>query len=120
MLMYIFRRLLQSIPTFLGITLLSYSLIVAAPGDPVSIMTFGPRATKAQKVAMSEQLGVKDPVYKQYIRWLIAMTGRKFRKLDGRGNPVRDDDGNVIMERVLKRHPARRFWHVVRLEKTRA
>jgi len=99
MLKFIVRRLIQSIPTFFGITILSYAIIVAAPGDPAAALAFGPRATKAQKVALAEQLGVNDPVYKQYIRWLIGNDWQEFRKLDGRGNPVLDADGNVIMER---------------------
>jgi len=99
MLKFTIRRLIQSIPTFFGITILSYAIIVAAPGDPAAALAFGPRATKAQKVALAEQLGVHDPVYKQYIRWLIGNDWQEFRKLDGRGNPVLDAEGNVIMER---------------------
>jgi peptide/nickel transport system permease protein len=96
---YIFRRLLQAIPTLLGITILSYAIIVAAPGNPVATLAFGPRVTKAQKVALAEQLGINDPVYKQYIRWLIGNDWQKFRKLDRRGNPVVGSDGKVVMER---------------------
>lgn len=96
---YILRKILQAIPTLFGITILSYAIIVAAPGDPVATLTFGPRATKAQKIQLAEQLGVNDPVYKQYIRWLIGNDWQKFRVLDRRGNPVEDADGNILYER---------------------
>jgi peptide/nickel transport system permease protein len=99
MIKFIVRRLLQSIPTFFGITLLAYAIIVAAPGSPVATLAFGPRTTKAQKAALAEQLGVNDPVYKQYIRWLIGNDWQEFRRLDGRGNPVLDENGDVIMDR---------------------
>ena len=39
---YIFRRLLQAVPTILGVTLITFFLIQAAPGDPVQILTFSP------------------------------------------------------------------------------
>ncbi len=95
---YILRKLLQAIPTIIGITILSYVIIDLAPGDPVAALTFGPRTTKAQKVQLAEQLGVNDPVYKQYFRWLVGNDFQKFKKIDGRGNPVLDDEGNVIYE----------------------
>jgi peptide/nickel transport system permease protein len=99
MIKYIVRRLIQAIPTFFGITILSYGIIVAAPGDPVSTLTFGPRATIAQKRAMAQELGVNDPVWKQYLRWLIGNDWQKFPKRDGMGNVIRDANGNVVMER---------------------
>jgi peptide/nickel transport system permease protein len=103
MVKYIVRRLVQSIPTFFGITILSYLIIVLAPGDPVSTLTFGPRTTKAQKAAVANQLGVNDPVYKQYIRWLIGNDWQEFPQLDGRGNEVRDENGNVVMVHGTKK-----------------
>jgi dipeptide transport system permease protein len=38
MLSYILRRLLVLIPTILGVTLLTFSLIRLIPGDPVEVM----------------------------------------------------------------------------------
>lgn len=93
---FILRRVLQAIPTLIGITILSYAIIVAAPGDPAALLGFGPRATKAQKAALSEEMGVHDPVYKQYIHWLLGNDWQKFRKLDNRGNPVKDANGNIV------------------------
>ncbi|MBN2305117.1 MAG: ABC transporter permease [Anaerolineae bacterium] len=100
---YIFRRLLQAIPTLFGITILSYAIVVAAPGNPVATLAFGPRTTQAQKVQLAEQLGINDPVYKQYIRWLVGNDWQSFRTLDRRGNPVRDADGNIEYENGTQR-----------------
>jgi peptide/nickel transport system permease protein len=69
---FIIRRLLQSIPTFFGITVLSYLIIVAAPGNPVEIMTFGPRTTPEDKAITARRLGLDDSIPVQYIRWLIG------------------------------------------------
>ncbi len=67
---YIIRRLLQAIPTLLGITILSYALMAAAPGGPVAALSFGPKTTPAQRQALAAQLGVNDPWPVQYVKWL--------------------------------------------------
>ena len=39
---YFLRRLLQGIPTFFGVTLISFLLMLAAPGDPIDLITVRP------------------------------------------------------------------------------
>jgi len=72
MIRFIFRRLVQAIPTFFGITILSYTIMLLAPGDPVSIMTFAPGTSQEERDALARQLGVNDPPLMQYLRWLIG------------------------------------------------
>ena len=69
---YIIRRLLQAIPTFFGITIISYFIMVIAPGDPVSLLTFDPSMSLEDKERLAIKLGVNDPVPLQYLRWLIG------------------------------------------------
>ncbi len=69
---FVIRRLLQAIPTFFGITILSYAIMVFAPGDPVSIMSFDPTVKAEQREALEKRLGVHDPLPMQYLRWLIG------------------------------------------------
>ena len=69
---FIIRRLIQAIPTFFGITFLSYLIIVAAPGDPVSIMTFDPRMRPETREILAAKYGLDDPWPVQYIKWLIG------------------------------------------------
>lgn len=69
---YIIRRLLQAIPTFFGITLITYIIMVIAPGDPVSLLSFNPSFSLEDKERMAIQLGVSDPIPIQYLRWLIG------------------------------------------------
>jgi peptide/nickel transport system permease protein len=64
--------LLQAIPTFFGITFLSFMIMVLAPGDPVAIMTFDPTISQEQRADMERRLGVNDPWPMQYLRWLIG------------------------------------------------
>lgn len=72
MIKYIIRRLVQAIPTFFGITILSYLIMVAAPGDPVAMMTFDPTIRVEERQRLAERLGVNDPWPVQYLRWLIG------------------------------------------------
>jgi peptide/nickel transport system permease protein len=90
MVKYTLRRLIQAIPTFFGITLLSYMLMVAAPGGPETILVGDPRLSAEQRAAIAERLGVNDPWPVQYLRWLIGNDWQLY-DLDGDGEV--DDPG---------------------------
>src|SRR5215207_7840551 len=87
MIKYTIRRLIQAIPTFFGITVLSYLLMTAAPGGPVAALTFGPNTTVAQRARVAARLGVNDPVPIQYLRWLM---GDDWMRWDSDGDGVAD------------------------------
>lgn len=87
---FIIRRLLQAIPTFFGITVLSYLIMTAAPGDPVSILTFDPSIRQEERERMAERLGVNDPWPLQYLRWLI---GDDWMRFDTDGDGETDEPG---------------------------
>jgi dipeptide transport system permease protein len=70
MLSYILRRLLVLIPTILGVTLLTFSLIRLIPGDPVEVM-MGERSLDPElHAAALTRLGLDQPLYVQYGRYL--------------------------------------------------
>ncbi|MCZ7545769.1 MAG: ABC transporter permease [Anaerolineae bacterium] len=69
---YITRRLLQAIPTLFGITVISFFLMLAAPGDPVTMITFKPNADPASVEKLRRQLGLDQPALVQYVYWLIG------------------------------------------------
>jgi peptide/nickel transport system permease protein len=95
---FIIRRLIQAIPTLLGITILSYALMAAAPGGPVAALSFGPRTTPAQRAQLAKQLGVDEPWHIQYIKWL----GRVLQ-----GDLGRSFVGNrKVLDLVMERAPA--------------
>jgi peptide/nickel transport system permease protein len=83
---YVVRRLVQAVPTLFGITLLSFLIITAAPGDPVSLLTFGPQTTPEQRERLARIMGANDPWIVQYIHWLIGDDWRQ-RDADGDGEP---------------------------------
>ena len=70
---YIGRRVLQAIPTFFGITIFAFVLMITAPGDPIALLTFSPTSNNAENAEMvRRQLGLDKPIYIQYIYWLIG------------------------------------------------
>lgn len=69
---YLIRRLLQAIPTFLGITLITFVVIKLAPGDPVMQMTFDPTIKAETREKMRRDMGLDKPIIVQYIIWLTG------------------------------------------------
>lgn len=80
MLRYIVRRLLQAIPTLIGVSIITFLLVNAAPGDPITLRTYGdPRMTAETKEILRRQLGLDQPLPLQYVAWF---TGLSFRAGD--------------------------------------
>ena len=69
---YVIRRLVQAIPIFIGVTILSYVLISLAPGGAVEILAFNNRLKPREREELKYKLGVKDPLLVQYLRWLLG------------------------------------------------
>jgi dipeptide transport system permease protein len=70
MLSFIFRRLGLVIPTFIGITLLTFAFVHLIPGDPVMVMA-GERGISPERHAMlMAQLGLDKPLYVQYFHYV--------------------------------------------------
>lgn len=84
---YIIRRLLQAIPIFVGVTILSYVLISLAPGGAVEILAFNNRLLPREREELKYKLGVKDPLPVQYLRWL---TGDDWMRWDEDGDGLAD------------------------------
>lgn len=63
------RRLLQIVPVLIGISLVSFFLIMMIPGDPARI-ALGPRATDAAVAAMRAEWGLDRPLWEQYFSYI--------------------------------------------------
>jgi peptide/nickel transport system permease protein len=70
---YILRRLLVSIPTLIGISMVLYLILALAPGDPLSQFAADPSVPPEVRENIRRQLGLNDPVYIQYFKWLRSM-----------------------------------------------
>jgi len=65
---YITRRLLQAIPTLVGIAILSFLIVHAVPGGPAAAM-LGPRSTPARIAAANREFGLDKPLPVQFGLW---------------------------------------------------
>ncbi len=66
---YVLKRILLMIPVILGVTILVFSLMQLAPGDPAEVI-LGPTATAEQLHALREEMGLNDPYIVQLGRYL--------------------------------------------------
>jgi len=67
---YLIRRIFTSILVLFGVTMLVFSVIHLVPGD-VTMAILGRQRVSLERVAeLREQLGLNDPIYVQYGRYL--------------------------------------------------
>ncbi|MDR7482523.1 MAG: ABC transporter permease [Armatimonadota bacterium] len=66
---YLVRRALVALPILLGITVLSYLIMSLTPGDPVTMLV-NPSMSEADMEIKRRALGLDQPVYVRYVRWL--------------------------------------------------
>src|SRR6266550_498074 len=71
MLKYIGRRMGQLIPTLLGVSVLVFFGMHLVPGD-VAQLLLGDKGTEADLQRLRHQLGLDQPVYVQYVRFLLG------------------------------------------------
>ena len=66
---FIIRRLIQTIPLIIGITVITFAIANLVPGSPVSGLEFNPRARPEDIARIKQSLGLNDPLYKRYFVW---------------------------------------------------
>ncbi len=69
---YVVKRLLSLIPVLFVVSILVFSLMHLAPGDPASAI-LGMDATAADLERLEEELGLNLPLYEQYARWVVGV-----------------------------------------------
>ena len=73
MLSYIFRRLLIALPSLLGISLILFTVLALAPGDPFEDLANNPNVPPEVRMALRTQFGLDDPIWQRYFYWLVNM-----------------------------------------------
>lgn len=72
---YLLRRAFQALFTLLIITILCF-ILTRFSGDPLSQYATNPRMSAEDKAALRERLGLNQPLYVQYFKWLgLAVQG---------------------------------------------
>ncbi|HXX38722.1 MAG TPA: ABC transporter permease [bacterium] len=69
---YLIRRLLITIPVLLGVTAMSYLIMSLTPGDPVQAL-IDPNMSQADVEVKRHALGLDQPIYVRYVKWLEEM-----------------------------------------------
>ena len=66
---FLIRRLAQGVAIVLLVTFLIFTLLRVIPGDPVRIM-LGPSTTQAVVEARAQELGLRDSIPEQFVRYI--------------------------------------------------
>jgi|UniRef100_A0A7C4AS72 peptide/nickel transport system permease protein len=99
MILYIAKRLVLMIPVLLGITVISFTVMKMAPGDPTSLLTdLNPNMNEEAINRIRAHYGLDQPIYVQYAKWLRNMLmldfGRSFAP-----------DNRLVIDKIAERIP---------------
>jgi peptide/nickel transport system permease protein len=70
---YLLRRLAIALPSLLGISVVLFTVLALAPGDPFSEMALNPNIPPEVQANLRLKFGLDDPIWQRYFRWLVAM-----------------------------------------------
>jgi peptide/nickel transport system permease protein len=66
---YLIRRGLISVVTLIAISMVVFSILALAPGDPLSGFANNPNVPPELRQRLANQLGINDPIHQQYAKW---------------------------------------------------
>jgi peptide/nickel transport system permease protein len=96
---YLIRRLLYTLITLIGISIISWVIITQAPGSPIAL-TLDPKVSPKIIEQMEKNYDLDKPVYQQYFLWLKRLfNGNLYSFKDGR--PVMKKIGERIWNTLL-------------------
>ncbi len=93
---YILRRLLIALPSLLGISLVLFTVLALAPGDPFEDLANNPNVPPEVRMALRAQFGLDDPIWQRYLHWLSSMLQGDW----GFSFVSRIDVDTLIMQRI--------------------
>src|SRR5687767_15840557 len=70
---YLVRRLLIALPVLFGISLVLFTILALAPGDPFEELATNPNVPASVRQNLRVQYGLDDPVPVRYARWFTSM-----------------------------------------------
>ena len=70
---YLLRRALITIPTLIGISLVLFTVLAMAPGDPFEELALNPNIPAEVRLNLRHQFGLDDPIPVRYVRWFTSM-----------------------------------------------
>jgi peptide/nickel transport system permease protein len=107
--LYILKRIVLMIPLLLGITIISFTVMKMAPGDPTSLVTdLNPNMNEETIARIRAHYGLDQPWHIQYLKWLRNMVMLDF------GTSF-SPDGRPVIDKILERIPITIFINIVSL-----
>ena len=70
---YLLKRLLIAVPSLLGISVILFTVLALAPGDPFGELANNSNIPPEVREALRVKFGIDDPIFVRYFRWLVAM-----------------------------------------------
>ncbi len=108
MLRYTVRKLIELIPTFIGITFVIFLIIHLAPGNPINAAGgFNPNVSYESLKNMEKIYHLNEPIYIQYLDWL-----KNFSKLNLGFSLV---DGTSVAKKIADRLPITLLINIITL-----
>ncbi len=106
---YLLKRILMLIPLMIGITLITFSVIHLAPGEPVEMqMAMNPKVGKEARERLTKFYGLDKPLHEQYFSWVGHIArfdlGRSF-----------SSDGRPVVDKIKERLPVTISLNVIAL-----
>ncbi|MDJ0620659.1 MAG: ABC transporter permease [Calothrix sp. MO_192.B10] len=69
---YFINRLLISIPTLIAISVVIFTILALAPGDPMGEFALNPAMTEEIRENIRKSFGLDQPIYIRYFKWITA------------------------------------------------
>jgi peptide/nickel transport system permease protein len=109
MVRYLIKRLLLMIPLLLGITIITFSVIHIAPGEPVEMqVAMNPKVTAEARERLRKFYGLDKPLYVQYGVWVKKLVmldfGRSFAP-----------DNRPVVDKIAERIPVTISLNIIAL-----
>src|ERR1044071_5329665 len=70
---YLLKRLLIAVPSLLGISVILFTVLALAPGDPFGELATNPAVPPEVREALRVKFGLDDPIVVRSFRWTAAM-----------------------------------------------
>ncbi|KZE95990.1 ABC transporter permease [Caldibacillus thermoamylovorans] len=90
MLSYVVRRVLMVIPVLFGMSLVVFFMIRAIPGNPAQVI-LGQKATKEAVAALTHKLGLDEPWYVQYVKYIGGLLHGDLGESIRTGAPIAEE-----------------------------
>ena len=97
---YVVRRLLQAALVLVGVTVITFAMMVLAPGDPVTLLVSPEQLGTADVAVLRAQLGLDQPLPVQYATTMSALVTGQLRSFRER-RPVAELVGEALPPTVL-------------------